>query len=486
MKLTNLLILSSIVLASLMFSCAGDDDADPCSTTLCPVGFTAVAVGTVCECVDDGTTSPCEGVICEGGTIPVVVGGNCECQTDPNTINIVDVTGFTGTETWTRDNVYILNGKVVVGEGEVLTIQAGTIIKGSEGTGSLASAMIVARGGQIQALGTAAEPIIFTSVQDNITPGSIMSPNLSEFDNALWGGLIVLGNAPISAGSGDTEAQIEGIPADDTFGRYGGTDVADNSGTIQYVSVRHGGALIGDDNEINGITFGGVGNGTTVDNIEVVANLDDGVEWFGGTVNCTNVIVAMGEDDGIDIDQNYAGTISNAVVIQSGATSGDNALEIDGPEGSTFTDGQFTIVGVTLIDEDGGADTAADLKSNTQGTITNASWRGYGDNVKIRFSCEASDCSTARGDSYLNFINGDAQILDSEWVGTASLADWTTVYGDEDCANETPCMVTQAEQSAITDLLSAGGNMISSDATRGADLTPFADWTWSSLNGKLN
>lgn len=486
MKLTNVLFLSTLVLASLMFSCSDDDDANPCAATLCPIGFTAVAVGSVCECVDDGMTSPCEGVTCGVGTIPVVVGGNCECQTDPNAISTVAVTGFTGTTTWTKDNVYVLNGKVVVGEGEVLTIEAGTIIKGSEGTGSLASALIVARGGQIQALGTASEPIIFTSVLDNITPGNIMSPNLTEFDNALWGGLIVLGNAPISAGSGDTESQIEGIPADDLFGRFGGTDVADNSGTIQYVSVRHGGALIGDDNEINGITFGGVGNGTTVDNIEVVANLDDGVEWFGGTVNCTNVIVAMGEDDGIDIDQNYAGTISNAVVIQSGATSGDNALEIDGPEGSTFTDGLFTIVGVTLIDEDGGADTAADLKSNMQGTITNASWRGYADNVKIRFSCEASDCSTPRADTYLNFINGTAQILDSEWVGNASLSDWTTVYGDEDCANDEPCMVSQAEQQAITTMLSAGGSVISSEASRGADFAPFADWTWSSLNGKLN
>jgi len=171
---------------------------------------------------------------------------------------------------------------------------------------------------------------------------------LDETFNNLWGGLIILGNAPISAKSGDTEAQIEGIPADEEFGKYGGMDPEDNSGIIKYVSVRHGGTLIGDNNEINGITFGGVGNGTTVEYIEVVANLDDGVEFFGGTVNVKNVIVANGEDDGLDIDQNYSGTIENAFVIQSGATAGDNALEIDGPEGTTYTDGLFTIKNVTL------------------------------------------------------------------------------------------------------------------------------------------
>ena len=144
----------------------------------------------------------------------------------------------------------------------------------------MASALIIARGGKLIAQGTAELPIIFTSIDDQLTPGMITSPNLTESNNALWGGLIVLGYAPISAGDGDTEAQIEGIPADDLFGRFGGADAADNSGVIKYVSVRHGGALIGADNEINGITFGGVGNGTVVENIEVVANLDDGVEFL--------------------------------------------------------------------------------------------------------------------------------------------------------------------------------------------------------------
>jgi len=162
----------------------------------------------------------------------------------------------------------------------------------------------------------------------------------------LWGGLLVLGNAPCSFEGDVDEAQIEGIPADDTFGLYGGNDPSDNSGVIRYVSVRHGGAVIGENNEINGITLGGVGNGTVIENIEVVANSDDGIEFFGGTVNVTNALVWACGDDLIDIDQAYSGTVSNAIVL-AGANS-DHGMEIDGPEGS-FED-QFVLIILHLLE----------------------------------------------------------------------------------------------------------------------------------------
>jgi hypothetical protein len=145
----------------------------------------------------------------------------------------------------------------------------------------------------------------------------------------LWGGLIVLGNAPISA---DAESvQIEGIPVSDQNGLYGGTNATDNSGVLKYISIRHGGANIGEGNEINGLTLGGVGSGTVIENIEVVANQDDGVEFFGGTVNVTNLLILNAGDDAIDTDQAWAGTLDNFIVI-CGTT--DHALEIDGPEGT--------------------------------------------------------------------------------------------------------------------------------------------------------
>ena len=148
---------------------------------------------------------------------------------------------------------------------------------------------MIARGGKLFANGTADAPIIFTSVADEIMPGQKVSPNLDPNLDGLWGGLIILGNAPISAAS--DVVQIEGIPPSDANGLYGGSDATDNSGAITYISIRHGGANIGEGNEINGLTLGGVGNGTTISNVEVVGNQDDGIEFFGGTVNVSNALV---------------------------------------------------------------------------------------------------------------------------------------------------------------------------------------------------
>ncbi len=283
----------------------------------------------------------CNDGIKNGDETAIDCGGSCKPCSDTE-----DVSGLiTASTTWSKNNIYVLNGKVVVDAGVTLTIEAGTIIKGKEGTGSLASALIVARGGKIMAEGTSDNPIVFTSVKDNIEVGQTEGSNLTEADNGLWGGLIVLGNAKGSFKGDVSEVQIEGIPAGDTFGLYGGSDDNDNSGVLKYISIRHGGAEIGEGNEINGLTLGAVGSGTVIENIEVVANFDDGVEFFGGTVSPKNLLVWAHGDDGLDIDQAYAGTISNSLVIQ-GDTS-DHALEIDGPEGS-FEE-EFTLNNITII-----------------------------------------------------------------------------------------------------------------------------------------
>lgn len=234
--------------------------------------------------------------------------GNCTYDVIETQI-VTKAGAITSNETWTSDKMYKLVGKVVVDAGVTLTIQPGTIIKGEQGTGTLASALVVAQGGKINAVGTASQPIIFTSILDNIQIGGLTGTNLSETDQGLWGGIIVLGYAPISAADGDVLSQIEGVPVSDAFGAFGGNDAADNSGSLAYISIRHGGALIGAGNEINGLTLGGVGSGTSISNIEVVANLDDGVEFFGGTVNASNILVGFHGDDGIDIDMNYSGTV---------------------------------------------------------------------------------------------------------------------------------------------------------------------------------
>ncbi|MFD0835022.1 hypothetical protein ACFQ0I_04550 [Mariniflexile aquimaris] len=274
---------------------------------------------------------------------------------------------ITANETWTADNIYVLSGKVVVNEGVTLTIEPGTIIKGAEGQGSLASALVIDQGGKIMAEGTADKPIIFTSVLDNITVGQKKGSNLTIANVGLWGGVIVLGKAPISV-SGDLETkQIEGIPATDSFGQYGGSIANDNSGVLKYISIRHGGITIGSDNEINGLTLGGVGSGTTIDHIEVVANQDDAIEWFGGTVNVTNVVTYAQGDDAIDADEAWSGTLDNALVIM-GADS-DSALELDGPAGSAATEAGYTIKNVTL--KGAGASSVSKYADLRDGLIAN-------------------------------------------------------------------------------------------------------------------
>ena len=298
--------------------------------------------------------------------------GNGDGTTNPtgNPLEVMKSGVLAVNETWSTDSIYVLNGRVVVPAGIELTIQPGTIIKGKEGDGANASTLIIAQGGSIDARGTESAPIIMTSVLDNITVGQQAGTNLDETDAGLWGGLIVLGYAPISADA--ATALIEGLPANEAYAVYGGTDAADNSGYIEYVSVRHGGTLIGDGNEINGITLAGVGSATVVNNIEVVANVDDGVEFFGGSVNASNIVVWAQGDDAYDIDQAYAGTIDNFVYV-AGPNS-DHGLEIDGPEGKTgsgFTASNGSLYGMSAE--------IADFRDSAMGNIQNIYITGFDD-----------------------------------------------------------------------------------------------------------
>ncbi len=374
---------------------------------------------------------------------------------------IVAVTGaITSTTTWTSDKIYQLNQKVVVEDGVTLNIEAGTIIKGSPGTGSLASALIIARGGKINAAGTPTKPIIFTSTSDNIDVGQTAGTNLDQNDRGLWGGLIVLGKAPCSLSGDVTETQIEGIPADDAFGLYGGTDPADNSGVIQYVSIRHGGALIGEGNEINGLTLGGVGNGTVINNVEVVANVDDGVEFFGGTVNASNLLVWAQGDDGLDIDQAYNGTIDNAVVVLGDFS--DHAMEIDGGEGST--NAPFTVQNVTLIGNmvtSGGE--YADYRSNPIGTTKNIF--AYGFKASSDVELDNDQVATNYNDGNLIFENWQV-------VLPAGVTDASSIFANKAANVTTPNFGTE-----ITGVAQGAQSV-------GAQTAGLA-WTYANTKGNL-
>ncbi len=231
--------------------------------------------------------------------------------TAQNTVTVTDGDITAGNSYyWTADNTYLLDGKVFIEEGATLYIEAGTVIKGKPGSGEQASALIVARGGKIYAEGTADRPIIMTAESDDVS-----NPVDVAYDTqGLWGGLIVLGRATINVVGG--ENNIEGIPTTEPRGLYGGNDDDDDSGVIRYVSIRHGGAEIGEGNEINGLTLGGVGRGTTIEYVEVYANKDDGFEWFGGTVNGHHLIAAFCGDDGFDMDEGFRGKLQFIFAIQ--------------------------------------------------------------------------------------------------------------------------------------------------------------------------
>jgi hypothetical protein len=305
----------------------------------------------------------------EGCTDATAINYNVEAKKDDGTCkheslneSVIEISSnITSDTTWETGKVYVLKSRISVVDGVTLTIEPGTIIKGDVGTGANATALIIAQGGKIMAEGTSTSPIIFTSTADNIQTGEILSPNLSGELNGLWGGLIVLGKAPISADA--ISVQIEGIPASDINGLYGGSSIDDNSGVIKYISIRHGGANIGEGNEINGLTLGGVGNGTTIENVEVVSNQDDGIEWFGGTVNVKNAIVVNAGDDAIDTDQAWAGTLDNFIVINPS----DECFELDGPEGSR--DGKHTIKNGSVKAE--GADGLVDNDDNSHVDMDN-------------------------------------------------------------------------------------------------------------------
>jgi len=268
------------------------------------------------------------------------------------------------------------------------------------------------------------------------------------------------GNAPCSFSGDITEAQIEGIPADDTFGLYGGSDAADNSGVLQYVSIRHGGALIGEGNEINGLTLGGVGTGTVINNIEVVANVDDGIEFFGGTVNASNLLVWAQGDDALDIDQAYSGVINNAVVVLGDFS--DHAFEIDGPEGSAagaFTLENATIIGNTVT-ENG---EYADYRSGATGTTNNIYAFGFKD---------SSDVELDNDGVATNYNNGDLTFGAWEIVLPSGVTNVTDVF------------VNKAETVTVTGFGSTATAVTEGANTVGATTSELA-WTYSNTAGGL-
>lgn len=272
--------------------------------------------------------------------------------------------------TWTSDNVYILTDIIYVEPGASLTITPGTLIQGEPATAGNfdPGTLVITRNAQIFANGTIDQPIVFTSVFDTASTGQYGDQpwgSMTKDIRAQWGGLIILGNAPTNLQEGSSARFIEGLPQSD-LGIIGGFDPDDSSGSLSYISIQHGGATIDADNEINGLTLGGVGRGTSIHHVEVYANLDDGIEWFGGTANIKYVIIAFCGDDGFDTDFGWNGTVQFGFEIMNEANDvGDKGAEQDGGKDSDgdfpYSIGKFynmTIIGDGIASMDGGTKAA--------------------------------------------------------------------------------------------------------------------------------
>jgi len=334
-------------------------------------------------------------------------GGGTETPTNPGNENVVEISGeITSNTTWTSNKIYVLKGFVYVSNGATLTIEPGTIIKGDKAS---KATLTITRGSKINATGTADKPIVFTS---NLAAGA-----RSQGD---WGGVILLGKAPVNQGS---DVKIEaGLAAptgkdEKNYIYYGGSDAADNSGVMKYVRIEYGGIAYSVDNEINGLTMGGVGNGTTLEYIQIYRSGDDAFEWFGGTVNAKHLLAVGTWDDDFDTDFGYSGNVQFAlaqrvptVADQSGSNgfeSDNNATGTDQTPKTSAVFSNVTILGP--IQKAGGSFNAnfqhgAQVRRNSSISILNSVISGfplaglYVDDTKVITANSTSN----------NFLSGNA------------------------------------------------------------------------------
>ena len=369
------------------------------------------------------------------------------------------VTGnITSNTTWTKDKIVYLDGRVIVTAPAELTIEAGTVIKGKPGSDANAAVLVIGVGAKIHATGTVSTPIIFTSADDQIIPGQISSPNLTINNKGLWGGVVILGDAPCSTPTGGT-AEIEGIPAGTVGTTYGGSDAADNSGELQYVSVRHGGVIIGAGNELNGLTLGGVGSGTTINHIEIFGNLDDGIEFFGGSVNASDLIVVKIDDDSYDVDQAWSGTVLNYMAIIGENQEGD-AFEIDGPEGSLNATGVGTFdKGYIIGHPSNAACDYAVFKSKAQCNLQNTYFTGF----------NAANKMVVNGaDAYNNYLG----------TGSSTLSISSNVFNTGGLIG-----MFKSDQVGYDENNFVTNNTTGNSLTNGFDGTQFTGWTFADKLG---
>jgi hypothetical protein len=346
-----------------------------------------------------------------------------EATCPPCEIRVVD--DITEDTTWITGNTYVLPRLkyVFVEPGATLTIEPGVIVKGEQG-----SVLVITRGAKIEAVGTADDPIFFTSAQ----PDGQKSPG-------FWGGILVMGAAPINvnvnAPTPSNEAVFEAFTTAIPEGKFGGDNAADDSGTLKYVHVEFGGFNFVADREFNNITLCGVGSGTEIDYVQSHMGKDDGIEFFGGTVNVKHILSDQNNDDGFDTDNGWQGK-GQFIIVQNvnpdSAAEASNGYESDNHgTAASYTAAPRTlptVYNVTVVGKDdnatGSGSFALVLRRGTGGHYFNHIVMGFPKGIEVRD--DATKAQLDAGDLYMKnsiFFHNDALGDDDNWPAPQATGD---------------------------------------------------------------
>lgn len=355
--------------------------------------------------------------------------------TETSTLNDASgIKNITGTVTLDASKVYLLTSTCVVRSGGKLIIPAGTVIRGAAdltATPKLYATLVVERGGMIEVNGTSSNPVVMTSNKD-----------AGVRDRGDWGGLVLCGKA---VNNQSVDAQLEGfnnVAVDNTLGKFGGTDDADNSGIIKYVRIEFAGLAFEPNKEVNSLTMGSVGSATTIEGVQCSFGNDDGFEWFGGTVNCKKLISYKTTDDDFDTDFGYRGAVQFGIAVKdtsyfdlswnapSGASTSETFESDNDAAGSgklPLTSAVFsniTCVGPVSLDKTyndlsathkGAFRRGARIRRNSRLSVVNSVFMGYrnfimfdGDSVLIASGVKSSTFSETSNVLRNNYIANTA------------------------------------------------------------------------------
>lgn len=399
-------------------------------------------------------------------------GGTISACTDPAAVDdVVDVTAnITSDTTWYGGCTYALD-KVIYVTGANLAIEPGTRVVGTQ----VPAALIVTTDATIDAVGTAADPIVFTSINDE-----------GFRESGDFGGLVLLGKARVNKGDVCVKAadgtievdspelcdtdpgyywrnHVEGIAADDPNGQFGGVDDTHDCGTVEYVRVEFAGYGFAPDNELNGLTVAGCGSDTVISYVQVHRGSDDGIEFFGGTASMDHVVISGADDDGLDWDLGWSGDVQ-FLVIHMFDGRGDNGFESDGHSTSQVGNPPSapTIYNATMVGSTGNRGML--LREGTQGELGNFVVTGFGVEP-----LDIGDTLTATG-----WDAGDLAIMNTFWFGNGAFTDETGAEDDDGGFDEA------AELAATTGYMDATDPLIGSTSETAPSYVP----TEAALSGQ--